>query len=131
MQNARIKLELPYPPSVNHYWKRARGKVFLSQAARDYRDEVCVTWLQYRQLFHVRGFGNRKVELAIRIYPPDNRRRDIDNILKAVFDGLEVAGVIKDDSQVKRLSVESCEPCDGGCVVVEVAAWKARSNSDK
>ena len=40
------------------------------------------------------------------LYPPDQRRRDIDNYNKALFDALTLTGVWEDDSQVKRMLVE-------------------------
>jgi crossover junction endodeoxyribonuclease RusA len=43
-------------------------------------------------------------------YPPDHRRRDIDNLIKATADALQHAGVYEDDSQVDLLVVRRCEP---------------------
>ncbi len=45
-------------------------------------------------------------EVRIVLYPPDQRRRDIDNYNKALFDALTQTGVWEDDSQVKRMLVE-------------------------
>jgi Holliday junction resolvase RusA-like endonuclease len=39
-------------------------------------------------------------------FPPDARRRDIDNYNKALFDALTHAGIWEDDSQVQRMLVE-------------------------
>lgn len=44
--------------------------------------------------------------VEITLFPPDARRRDIDNYNKALFDALTHAGVWEDDSQVKRMLVE-------------------------
>ncbi len=38
--------------------------------------------------------------MRIEIHPPDDRRRDCDNVQKAVIDALQHAGVFWDDSQV-------------------------------
>ena len=32
-----IRLELPYPPSVNTYWRSVAGRVLISKAGRMYR----------------------------------------------------------------------------------------------
>lgn len=44
-----------------------------------------------------------RVEVAIVWHRGDNRRKDIDNIGKAIMDGLTKGGVWRDDSQVEHL----------------------------
>lgn len=48
---------------------------------------------------------NGPLSLRIDAAPPDRRSRDIDNILKAVMDALQAAGVYHDDTQVDDLHV--------------------------
>lgn len=51
-------------------------------------------------------FGNaERLRVELSVTPPDNRRRDLDNLLKAVLDGLGFAGVYDDDSQIDELLV--------------------------
>jgi len=45
------------------------------------------------------------VSLTFDLYPPDGRKRDIDNVLKPVLDALEARKVFKNDNQVARLTV--------------------------
>jgi crossover junction endodeoxyribonuclease RusA len=47
-------------------------------------------------------------EVAVYVFahPPDRRKRDLDNITKALLDALVRAGVLKDDYQVARLYAE-------------------------
>jgi crossover junction endodeoxyribonuclease RusA len=54
------------------------------------------------------------------IHPPDNRRRDLDNVLKAVLDAIEAAGIIEDDSQVRRLELAFGDCVDGGSVTITI-----------
>jgi len=54
------------------------------------------------------------VEVNVVLYPPDKRRRDLDNYQKALFDSLTHAGVWGDDSQIKRFTVEWGELTKGG-----------------
>jgi crossover junction endodeoxyribonuclease RusA len=43
-------------------------------------------------------YGDLMVEIII--YPPDKRKRDMDNIKKALFDALQHAGLYYDDYQI-------------------------------
>lgn len=110
-------LELPYPPSVNHYYcRRATGGVFIGAHGRDYRDAVI--WI-------AKSLGAKPVHGRLRVrieaFPPDNRRRDIDNIFKCLLDSLQHAGLYKDDSQIKELHCKMFDKsAPDGCVIVEV-----------
>ncbi len=35
-----VELTLPYPPSVNHYWRRVGSKTLVSRAGRRFREDV-------------------------------------------------------------------------------------------
>ena len=63
----------------------------------------------------------RKVRMRIDVYPPDARRRDIDNILKCLLDSLVKGGALEDDSLIRGLSIEMREPMPdiGGMVHLE------------
>lgn len=98
----RMELVLPWPPSVNTYWRSVPGQgVKISAAGRAYRKTVKGLVLEQ---------GNRRMRpgrLGMRItaYMPDRRRRDLDNILKAPLDALEHAGVYEDDGLIDTLHV--------------------------
>jgi hypothetical protein len=36
-----MRLSLPYPPSINHYWRRAGRFIHISREGREYRKQVC------------------------------------------------------------------------------------------
>lgn len=38
--------------------------------------------------------------------PPDNRRRDLDNLLKGTLDSLQHANIYPDDNQIDKLKIE-------------------------
>lgn len=108
---------LPWPPSVNNYWVRTRrGGMMVSKAGREYRVELLADLAG-----KVNGTLSGPVKLAIALMPPDKRKRDIDNVLKPLLDGLTAAGVWEDDSQVKRLEMEIGEVTPHGRVMVEVS----------
>jgi crossover junction endodeoxyribonuclease RusA len=51
---------------------------------------------------------------------PDHRRRDLDNILKALQDSLQDAGVYNDDHQIDDLRITRTSPHKPGWVDVDV-----------
>lgn len=107
--------ELPYPPSVNHYWRRVGFRTLISRGGRRYRRDV-VALLAAGRAAPLRG----RVELVVHVFPPDDRRRDLDNLQKALCDALQHAGVYADDSQIDRLDVHRGPVVPGGKVIVQV-----------
>lgn len=90
---------IPYPPSVNRYWRSVKGRVLISKEGREYRAEVI------RLLGASKAILECRLQVHICAYMPDNRRRDIDNILKSCLDSLTHAGTWGDDSLIDDLRV--------------------------
>lgn len=111
---AKVELVLPYPPSVNHAYIHARGRVFLSKKGHEYRAQVkaLITGMNLQPV-------DTDVALFIQLYPPDNRRRDIDNVLKVLLDSLQHGGAFVDDSHVQLLHItkEKKSSCGGRVIV--------------
>jgi len=110
-----IELELPYPPSVNHYWRTLRGRMLISREGRCYRKAV-VAMLAATRAKAMRG----ALVVRVKVFPPDGRRRDLDNLQKALLDALEHGGAFTDDSQIAKLEVERVDIVPGGKVTVEI-----------
>lgn len=100
-----FKLKLPFPPSVNHYWRHVGGRVLVSREGREYRVKV-------KQLLRRKAIETLSGDLIvdIKLTPPDRRRRDVDNSLKALLDAMQYGGVYFDDSQIVRLTIEKVQP---------------------
>jgi crossover junction endodeoxyribonuclease RusA len=96
-----FEITLPWPPSVNHYWRRCGNRYFVSQEGRNYRDTVIGRCRENK----VRYPKENKLKLSIDAFPPDRRRRDLDNVLKSLLDSLQHAKVYEDDYQIDQLSV--------------------------
>ena len=119
-----LSVTLPWPPSVNHYYRHVGRRVLISRAGQEYRRTVC--GLLGRPATASSASGNRKpprsgrVALAMDAFPPDRRRRDLDNTLKAICDSVQHAGVYEDDSQIDLLTVRRRRVRKGGMVVIDV-----------
>lgn len=110
-----VEFQLPYPPSVNHYWRRVGARTLISRGGRAFREAVC-SILAARRVRPLVG----PLALEIIIHPPDRRRRDIDNVQKALLDALQHGGAYGDDSQIIRLSIEKGDPIEGGSTTVRI-----------
>ena len=101
----KIELILPYPPSLNHYWRRVGSRTLLSRAGREYRERL-IGIVRSQGLPPMEGW----LECWIAAFPPDRRRRDVDNLLKALLDGLEHSGLYANDYQIESLHIKRCAP---------------------
>jgi crossover junction endodeoxyribonuclease RusA len=115
-----VTLTLPWPPSANHYYRRVGHATLISKEGRRYRQRVVGEALLA---------GSPRVEgrLSVRIVasPPDQRRRDLDNLQKSLLDALQHAGVYGDDSQIDRIEVVRGTLTPGGKVLVEITEISA------
>lgn len=105
---------LPFPPSMNTYWRNFRGRTVMSKAGRQFREEV----IQYVIDNDIPKFGDRKLKLTLILRPRDKRKIDIDNRIKAVLDALEHAGVFDNDFHVDHIEMIRGEPIKGGLLMV-------------
>lgn len=114
-----LYLDLPYPPSVNTYWRHPSsgplaGRHLISGKGRVYRamiESICA----------LKPGVEGRIEVEILAYPPDRRVRDLDNILKSLLDALVHAGIIQSDGNIDVLHVERREVVAGGKVVVQIS----------
>jgi crossover junction endodeoxyribonuclease RusA len=111
------EFELPYPPSINGYWRTFRNRQIISNLGREYRAEA-IKSMQLQGLYE-EGVSER-LSVSLTLHPPTLRKYDIDNFCKASFDALSHAGFWIDDEQVDQLSVKKGEKVKGGKLVVKV-----------
>ncbi|MBX3435459.1 MAG: RusA family crossover junction endodeoxyribonuclease [Pirellulales bacterium] len=100
---------------MNHIWRRVGARTVISREGRRYRRDVCAT-LAAMRVSRLDG----RLAVRVTVCPPDHRRRDLDNVQKALLDALAKGGVYRDDSQIDRLEVERGPVTPGGKVLVEI-----------
>jgi crossover junction endodeoxyribonuclease RusA len=120
---ATATLSLPWPPSVNRYWRspnkgRLAGRTLLSAEARAYREAAAFAILRGEGTC-VRTFTTR-LAVSIVACPPDRRKRDLDNLLKPLLDALAHNLVIEDDSLIDDLRIRRGDIVADGRVFVTV-----------
>ncbi len=108
------RLQLPWPPTVNTYWRHARGRHYISAKGTQYRKDI-IQLIQQQQL-DIKTTA--RLKFCIIANQPDKRRRDLDNLQKAVFDSLVHAGFMADDEQIDDFRVRRGTQIKGGSLEV-------------
>jgi crossover junction endodeoxyribonuclease RusA len=110
-----VKLELPYPPTVNSYWRASGHRRFISKEGVAFKQAVA----EYVIDNNIEKLGDAPLTMFVALFPRDKRRTDVDNRLKAICDALQDAGVYDDDSQIEFLAVlRQHQVPKGKCVVI-------------
>lgn len=117
-------LELPWPPSVNRYWRTRAGsqRPYVSEEGRQYRHEV-------RRILHEMKLPRLEGELWIEVvaFPPDYKWRDIDNLAKSLYDSLQAGGLFEDDCQIGNERKRRASRIPGGQVLVTIGVCEEPS----
>lgn len=120
-QSNIITLELPLAVSENKYRRVVPGcsHPVISSEGRKYQENVKAIFRQSGQR-QVKG----RVKVDLEFYPPDLRKRDLDNLFKCLFDSLVIAGCIEDDSLIIEIHAAKREPMPGGMLFVKITGLK-------
>ncbi len=108
---------MPYPPSVNVWKSPFKNRLILTKRGREYRQKAI-------DRLNELGLSNESIESKVQVHlvlnPPTNRRYDIDNFCKSLFDAMSKANFWVDDEQIYALSIKKGEKTEGGNVEVSV-----------
>lgn len=121
MDNPDVVISLPWAPSMNTYWRhvpiKGKPRTLISKKGREFKSAV-------KQLCAIVGRDAITESVAVEIlaYPPDKRKRDLDNLLKPILDALTEGGIWGDDSQVDDLRIIRKDIRKTGEIVVMVKA---------
>lgn len=115
-----IVLDLPFPPSVNHFQGQNGRYRFLSAKTKEFRAKVSDAVAELNL-----GTLTQELGVFLALYPPDKRKRDVDNYSKQVFDAIQHAGLIGDDYQFDKLVAVRHNPIKSGkCRVVLIESGR-------
>ena len=95
------ELYLPFPPTINDYYVKTKRGLFISVKGRAFRTHTA-------EAIHQQIPGTlieTPMLVEIVLFPPDKRRRDIDNYNKALLDAVTHAGLWEDDSLIDQLFI--------------------------
>lgn len=111
-----LTLELPYPPTINSYYAFNKfGKKYIQKEGRDYRNTVVNSLSEY----NLKTLSS-SLSVEVSVFPPDLRKRDLDNVLKCLLDSLTHAGVYVDDFLIDVLIVKRMHKVKGGLCIVSI-----------
>jgi crossover junction endodeoxyribonuclease RusA len=115
-----MNLTLSYPTITgNTVWRHAKGKTYINPKAKDYYNLIA-----WELLSHKAAIGLAiPLQVSLKLYPPDNRKRDMDNLIKILHDALTKGGLWQDDSLVRKLTVEWMDKVKGGKIEMSVDAY--------
>ena len=111
-----VEVRLPYPPSANAIWRNFGGRTIKSAEYRAWIKEA--GWAVKAQR---PGQVSGPFKISLNAVRPDNRRRDLSNLLKATEDLLQAVGIIEDDCLAEMIIMRWVTTGDGICVRIEPA----------
>ena len=92
---------LPWPVSVNSLYRAKGKKIYITAKGKAFKKACGIIFAGIKMVYET-----ERVWLDIEVHPPDNRRRDISNLIKIVEDALPW---FRDDSQVDEIKIKRCE----------------------
>lgn len=110
----KVSLELPIPPSVNHYYghcynmQKKKVVVYIKPAGKLYRQKVYFLTANKVPKINNPLYTAKAVYVIIK-FNPASPLRDIDNPFKCLFDAITHNHLWHDDRQVKKMYVEMSE----------------------
>ena len=116
------------PPSVNQMYRNARVNTrYKTEKTREFQEKVVALMKKNRVLPNV---FTGSIFVNVIFYVSDNRKWDIDNRLKVLFDCLQLAEIIKDDSQIDYIFAERSLFVEGNKTVLIVHGCSRKNENE-
>ena len=112
--------EFPLSPTINSYYGLHGHRRYMTEKGKQFKKEVAYIVSQQAM-----RFGKSLVAIHVVIHFSNRRVQDLSNRLKALEDAMVQAGLMDDDSQIKKIVVEEGEIIKGGKMLVKVEAFPA------
>lgn len=109
-------LRLPMPPSANVYWRLGKHGLYVSDEAKQYKQEVWILAREYGIYDPLEG----AVIVTAKVYRP-RKAGDLDNRLKVLLDALQ-GTAYHNDKQIVEIHAYLLESPNDGYVVVDIAS---------
>lgn len=110
-----MDLVLPWPPSVNGYWRTFRNRQIISKRGREFREEAVGI---------IKGYGYEMIDypvsMVIHLFPPTKRAFDLDNFSKGILDAMQHAELLEDDHLIHHLTLIKGEKDPPGRAEVDI-----------
>jgi len=124
---SKIIIELPFlPPSVNSCYRSVGSRVYKSKRLREYEN----TMSEYFEIFH-KNFemlkGGLSLDVAFNL--KGKRSIDLDNMLKALIDGLE-GRCFENDKMIMQIRARKINNCKEPHTSVTLCQLDSSSPSD-
>lgn len=96
--------------SHNQYYRICHNRYIISKAGREFREKI------HAQLSNMKPV-DYPIKLSINFKFKDRRKRDLDNLTKAVIDAMK-GYLYQDDSQIEELHTYKRLKCDEDCIEI-------------
>lgn len=119
--NTVIHVHCTYPPSVNAIWRHTGKRVYRTPQYMSWLTTAGQEWLVQRAKLKVKSIQG-PFRATIILVPPDKRKRDVDNPIKALLDLAKHLQITGDDSLCWKVSAEwgfNDQAPMGCCLILE------------
>jgi Holliday junction resolvase RusA-like endonuclease len=96
----QCSIKLSMPPSINNYYTPTKKGFVMKPQGRAYKKLMSLM-----RVTKIEG----SVSVMVKVHAKNKVRRDLDNLLKPILDGLTACELYADDSQVDEINIKRCE----------------------